>query len=95
MELIMLSISGSLALLIAEVLDQLRGLGRHVAEPLNRTLDHAGSMQTIGNCQHEGLRVRWLCAIETLIAEAIENSGGFTAAGASDTRGDTRSPAKL
>ena len=59
MELIMLSISGSLALLIAEMLDQLRGLERHVAEPLNRTLDHAGSMQTIGNCQHEGLRVRF------------------------------------
>ena len=59
MELIMLSISGSLALLIAEMLDQLRGLGRHVAEPLNRTLDHAGSMQTISNCQHEGLRVRF------------------------------------
>ena len=32
MELIMLSISGSLALLIAEMLDQLRGLRRHVAE---------------------------------------------------------------
>ena len=37
MELIMLSISGSLALLIAEMLDQLRGLRRHVAEPHARS----------------------------------------------------------
>jgi len=59
MELIMLSISGSLALLIAEMLDQLRGLD---GTSLNCTPDHAGSMQTIGNCQHEGLRVRFaLC----------------------------------
>ena len=33
MELITLSISGSLALLIAEMLDQLGGLRRHVVEP--------------------------------------------------------------
>ena len=38
MELIMLSISGSLALLIAEMLAQLRGLRRLVAEPHARSL---------------------------------------------------------
>jgi len=47
MELIMLSISGSLALLIAEMLEQLPGLRRHVAEP------HARS-DGFGNRQYEG-----------------------------------------
>ena len=56
MELITLSISGSLALLIAEMLDRLRGLRRHVAEP---RADHTGSMRTIGNCRHESLRIRF------------------------------------
>ena len=55
MELIMLSISGALALLIAEMLDQLRGLRRHVAEPHARS--HGLDARRIGNCQHEGLRV--------------------------------------